>query len=156
MQYSGMSRLRQSAAVLIPNELGRVLMVRQAYRNRRFGFPGGAVDEGESPERAAVREAKEEAGIEVKLEYLIGRYLLRGGGKSNLYAFVYCGRITSGLPAIVDPLEIAYLDWFAPASPPAPLLDDAAAALEDWSLGKRNVHRERWRTPTDHPRSSVT
>lgn len=105
------------------------------------------MDKGESPDQAAVREAREEAGIEVKLEYLIGRYLLRGGGKSDQYAFVYCGRLICGLPAIVDPREIAYLDWFDPASPPTPLLNDAAAALEDWSLGKRNVHREWWRVP---------
>ena len=32
-----------------------------------FVFPGGGVDEGESPEQAAVREAMEELGIEVAI-----------------------------------------------------------------------------------------
>lgn len=33
-----------------------------------FVFPGGGVDEGETPERAAVREAMEELGIEVAVK----------------------------------------------------------------------------------------
>jgi 8-oxo-dGTP pyrophosphatase MutT (NUDIX family) len=32
-----------------------------------YVFPGGGVDEGESPEQAAVREAKEELGVDVSL-----------------------------------------------------------------------------------------
>lgn len=32
-----------------------------------FVFPGGGVDEGETPEQAAVREAREELGIEVAI-----------------------------------------------------------------------------------------
>ncbi len=41
-----------------------------------WNLPGGGVDAGESPAQCAVREVKEETGIDVKLSYLVGIYTL--------------------------------------------------------------------------------
>jgi len=54
----------RSCVVLVRH--GAVLMVRQTYRGRvLWTFPGGAIEPGETPEQAAVREAREETGLEV-------------------------------------------------------------------------------------------
>ena len=51
-----------------------------------FVFPGGGVDEGESPEQAAVREALEELGIEVIIKQKVAEIQL--GQKSRQIYFL--------------------------------------------------------------------
>ncbi|RPJ25718.1 MAG: NUDIX domain-containing protein [Chloroflexi bacterium] len=51
-----------------------------------FVFPGGGVDEGESPEQAAVREAMEELGIEVAIKRKVAEVQL--GPKSHQVYFL--------------------------------------------------------------------
>jgi len=53
-----------------------------ATRNRsRWGLPKGAVDSGETPEAAALREVKEETGIEARIVRLLDtiEYFFRAG-----------------------------------------------------------------------------
>ncbi|MBO4914761.1 MAG: NUDIX hydrolase [Oscillospiraceae bacterium] len=52
---------------------GRVLLQRRGDSSQ-WGFPGGAIEIGETPEMAAVREFKEETGLDVKVVDLIGIY----------------------------------------------------------------------------------
>jgi 8-oxo-dGTP diphosphatase len=51
-----------------------------------FVFPGGGVDEGESPEQAAVREAMEELGVEVVIIQKVAEIQL--GAKSRQVYFL--------------------------------------------------------------------
>ncbi len=55
------------------DEVGRVLLQRRGD-SRLWGFPGGAVELGETPEQAAIREVKEETGLDVKAVRLLGVY----------------------------------------------------------------------------------
>jgi 8-oxo-dGTP diphosphatase len=92
-----MSQLhRQSAAVIIQNDEREILFLEQT--KGVYGIPGGIVDPGETPPIAAIREALEEATIEVELEYIIGTYLLIGGGWPDIFATVYKAQIVRGTP----------------------------------------------------------
>src|SRR5882724_4356016 len=63
--------LLPSSAVLPVDEEGRVLLAWAAGTSDGWSTVGGAVDPGESPAEAAIREAREEIGVEVRLRRLL-------------------------------------------------------------------------------------
>lgn len=66
---------KKVSAVIVINKNKEILVLKRAPDARSFGgywnFPGGAVESGETIETAAVRELKEEAGIDVNESDLI-------------------------------------------------------------------------------------
>jgi 8-oxo-dGTP pyrophosphatase MutT (NUDIX family) len=64
--------LLPSVSVLPVDAAGRVLLVRHAGHDDGWGVLGGAVDVGESPAAAAVREAREEISADVQLVDRLG------------------------------------------------------------------------------------
>ena len=59
------SRDHGSAAVVVVNDKGQLLMGRQVKDDYKFSFPGGHVEDGESHEAAAIRELHEETGVKL-------------------------------------------------------------------------------------------
>jgi ADP-ribose pyrophosphatase YjhB (NUDIX family) len=129
-----------AAAVVVRDSSGRVLLVREAYRRRRWGLPGGRLEPGESPHAAAVRETHEETGAAVELEALIAVYSLRTSRHG--LRFVFAARIVAGEPAVPPGGEIGDLGWFAPDALPAPMTRTAPAAVADAAAGARGAFRD--------------
>jgi ADP-ribose pyrophosphatase YjhB (NUDIX family) len=65
--------LAPSVNVVVVNGAGEVLLIRRSD-NDNWAVPGGAIDLGESMVQAAVRETREEAGIECEVTGLVGIY----------------------------------------------------------------------------------
>ena len=54
--------------VVIPDGKGKILMVRQHHEDKDIWMvPGGGIEEGENSIEAAVREAKEETGLDIEV-----------------------------------------------------------------------------------------
>ena len=62
-----------SVNVVVVNDAGDVLMIRRSD-NDNWAVPGGAIDLGESMVQAAIRETREETGIECEITGLVGIY----------------------------------------------------------------------------------
>lgn len=81
---------------LIPFHAGRVLVLKR--KNGFWEFPGGGVEFGEHPERAAVRETQEETGLKASNPVLLGvssaTYLKDGKEKHSVY-IIYKGDVDS-------------------------------------------------------------
>ncbi len=74
---------------------GRVVLVRRAIEPG-YGlwvFPGGYVDRGEEVESAAIREAREEAGLEIEIEGLLNIYSYPG---ASPIIIVYSATVIGG------------------------------------------------------------
>jgi 8-oxo-dGTP diphosphatase len=99
-----------------------VLLIRRAAPENGlvWQFPAGKVEQGEPPERAAAREALEEAGVTVVPAGVIGTRVHPGTGRRVVY--VAC-RWVSGDPRPASPREVAAAEW-------VPITD-----LADWIPG---------------------
>lgn len=111
--------LLPSVSVLVddPEDRGRLLLVRHA-ESADWGFIGGMVEPEEHPTLAAVRETREETGLEVEVTDLVtvaggpGYTVTYGNGDRTSYVTsVFRVRIVGGTPA-PDQVEVDGLDWF--------------------------------------------
>ena len=96
------------------NEKGEVLLQRRGDSNT-WGFPGGAVEIGETPQQAAVREVKEETGLDVEVEKLLGVYtdldmVYPNGDQAQSITIAYRLKVLSGKLSCdqVETLELKY------------------------------------------------
>lgn len=131
--------LAASALVFDPN--GRVLLIRENYGNRRYGPPGGLVEDEEAPWDAAVREAREETGLEVAVRELVGVYLVQS--VPPLLSFGFRCFIEEGEPAVPETGEIAEVGWFdpRPENLPVPLTNSGPHAIADAIAGRTGSFR---------------
>lgn len=61
-----------SAAAIVRNDQGHILLIKGPKRG--WEMPGGQVEEGESLAQAAIREVKEESGIDIVVNRFCGVY----------------------------------------------------------------------------------
>jgi 8-oxo-dGTP diphosphatase len=94
---------------------GRIVLVKRAIEPGygKWVFPGGYVDRGEEVMMAAIREAKEEAGLDVHIERLIGIYSYAG---RTPIIIVYAATVLAGDLAVDE--EGLEARWFEPSAIP--------------------------------------
>jgi 8-oxo-dGTP diphosphatase len=114
------------AVCIVRDDDGSVLLVRHSY-NRRWGTVGGLAKPGEAPEVAAVREAYEEAGIEV---VVVGEPTVLVLPELRRVDVVYLARLAdTASPADARPTSAEILEtrWFPAGEVPTLSADTASA-----------------------------
>jgi ADP-ribose pyrophosphatase YjhB (NUDIX family) len=116
--------LLPSVSVLPVGQAGQLLLVRHAGHHDGWGVLGGAVEIGESPAEAAVREAREEIGAEVRLVRLLNvlggpdyEVTYPNGDRTAYVTAVYEAEIIGGVPR-PDGDELSDVAWFTPEELP--------------------------------------
>ena len=84
-----------AVGTIIRDDASRVVLVRRAIDPGygKWVFPGGYVDRGEEVMTAAIREAREECGLEVRIDRLVNIYSYR---ERAPVIVVYAASITGG------------------------------------------------------------
>lgn len=98
---------------------GQVLLIRRADIGA-WAFPGGFIDPGESVAEAAVRETREETGLEVVLTRLLGIYSRPGWRLAGVHNVAFVARQIGG--ALTTSLETLDVRYFHPEHLPPTLL----------------------------------
>ena len=94
-----------SVNVVVVNDAGEILMIRRSD-NDNWAVPGGAIDLGESMVQAAVRETREETGIDCEITGLVGIYTdpkhvllyTSNGEVRQEFSILLTGVVTGGRP----------------------------------------------------------
>jgi ADP-ribose pyrophosphatase YjhB (NUDIX family) len=92
-----------SVNVVVTNDASELLLIRRSD-NDNWAVPGGAVDLGESLAQAAVRETREESGIDCEVTGLVGTYTdprhvilyTSNGEVRQEFSIVLTARVTGG------------------------------------------------------------
>ncbi|HTD16453.1 MAG TPA: NUDIX domain-containing protein [Chthoniobacterales bacterium] len=100
--------IRPAAAVALFDSGGNILLLRRKD-NDKWTMPGGTLDFGESLTDCAIREVREETGLQIRIAGLIGTYTdphiliaYSNGEVRQEFTFVYAAEIESGELKIDD------------------------------------------------------
>jgi len=106
-----------SAAVLPRDAAGRLLLVRISDTGQ-WAAIGGAIEPDESPERAALREAQEEAGVTLELGPILAvlggpefRITYPNGDQTSYVSTVFDAKVIGGTPK-PDGEETLAVEWW--------------------------------------------
>ncbi len=104
-----------AVATIITDDRRRILLVRRAIEPGygKWVCPGGYVDRGEEVLAAAIREAREECGLEIRLDRLLNIYSYAGRAPVVLF---YTATVTGGRVECDD--EGLEAQFFAPEQIP--------------------------------------
>jgi 8-oxo-dGTP diphosphatase len=125
------------AAYVIVRRGDEVLLLLRAntgYMDGHWAVPAGHVERGESAVAAAVRELKEEVGLDVDGADLVPVTAMhRTGGNGDpideRVDFFFMASTWSGEPRLMEPEKAAGLDWYPLDKLPDPLVPHEARVL---------------------------
>ena len=130
--------LLNCAGTLIVQD-GKILFQRRSD-NGRWGLIGGLLELGETYTQAALREAREETGLEVELDSFLGIFhnhdmVWGNGDRAHTIGAYYTAEILSGEPRVDE--ESLELRFFAREELPELCLPDHRLAVEAYFRGVR-------------------
>ena len=130
----GHNKIIMNASGAIIEKDGMILLQRRSD-NGKWGLPGGIMEMDETYQEGAIREVKEETGLDIKLDYLVGIYHNKSlkwpsGDKAHVICAVFKAHILSG--DIQKDHESLELKFFSKDNLPEIAAIDHKNALNDF------------------------
>ncbi len=90
---------------------GKFLFIKINYSHHKWTTPGGGVKKGELPRDAAIRETKEETGIDIVNPTFLGLYRTNREYKNDTVQIFWTKSDKTNIK--IDPIEIEKAEWFS-------------------------------------------
>ncbi|MEU8912250.1 NUDIX domain-containing protein [Streptomyces nigrescens] len=129
-----------AASTVVVDDSGRVLLQRRADNNM-WALPGGAMNFGESLPECAVRETREESGLDVELIGIVGTYTnprhvfaYDDGEVRQEFSICFLARPVDGILTVSS--ESTDVRWFTPQEIDGlPMVPSIRKRVDDWRQG---------------------
>ncbi len=106
-----MTKVLLAGCVLL-DDYGRLLLLhRSSDEQSHWELPGGKIEDGEAAEQAAVREVREELGVEAEVVKFLGDCSFEIDGREYQFSW-FLGKITTDEPRICEPEMFDDLEYF--------------------------------------------
>lgn len=96
---------------------GKIYLQRRkntGWQDGKYDLPAGHIESDEAPITAAIREAKEEAGVDLKPENLEFIHIMYRKSQDRTYAdFYFLAKTYKGKPRIAEPEKCDADGWFS-------------------------------------------
>jgi len=127
---------RPTGTAIILDEEDRFLVIRRARPPQEgwWDLPGGFCDGWEHPRDAAVREAREELGVELRLGAFVGMWIGTYDFQDEPLPVLDCfwlATLAPGAAITLDPAEGTALDWVPLSDPPALAFSTMESAIRE-------------------------
>lgn len=135
-----------AASAVVVDDAGRILLQRRRD-NGMWALPGGAMHIGESLPDCAIRETREETGIDVEIVGIVGTYTnprhvfaYDDGEVRQEFSICFVARPVAGRLAVSE--ESTDVRWFEPAEVDAlPMVPSIRKRVNDWRDGNMPAAR---------------
>jgi 8-oxo-dGTP diphosphatase len=116
----------------------RVLLAKRkgSHGEGEYAFPGGHLEFGESFANCAIRETREEAGIEISdigFQYLAN--IMKYGGKQYVHIGL-TAKWLSGEPQVLEPNKSEAWGWYPVDRAPEPLFEMCRLSIKSYNDGQ--------------------
>lgn len=129
---------------IVTNQNNEILLQLRSDK-KLWGLPGGAIEKGESVERAAIREVLEETGLQVKVTELLGIYsnyfdTYPNGDKAQTITTMFIFETIEGSISF-DHIETLDLRFFSRDNLPEIVNQQHEDAIKDYFSGEIGFYR---------------
>lgn len=135
-----------AASAVVVDDSGRILLQRRSD-NGMWALPGGGMHIGESLPECAVRETREETGLDVEITGIVGTYTnprhvfaYDDGEVRQEFSVCFLARPVAGQLAVSE--ESTDVRWFEPTAVDAlPMVGSIRKRVNDWRDGNMPAAR---------------